>query len=108
MPTLQASFLSVAGRSSTGATLQACDLSGATRLAALTTSGSSALVQATGGGNWTAPRAGVVMLTTDAAVNVNAGTGTPVASATAGVYLAAGLPYFFTVDKNDRLAAITA
>ena len=65
MATLRASFMTVAGRSSTGATLQACDLSGATRLADLTTSGTSGLVQATGGGNWSAPKAGVVMLTAD-------------------------------------------
>jgi hypothetical protein len=108
MATLRATFMTVESRALTGATLQAADLSGATRLADLTTSGASQVMQAVGGGDFVAPAGGIVVFDVSAdAVNVAAGAA-PVAAATAGVYLRAGLSYAFTIDTGDKIAAINA
>jgi hypothetical protein len=91
-----------------GDMLQACRLSSAVRIADLTTSGTSQLLQATGGGNWSAPGNGMVSFVCDGAVNVIAGTGTPTAVATAGTYVGANERVFFTVRTGEKIAAINA
>ncbi len=107
MATLRATFMTIEARAPTGATLPVCDLSGGVRLADLTTSGSSLILQAIGGGDFVAPSAGVVLLSADGAVNV-AAAAAPVASSSTGAYLFASTPYTFTVKRSDKIAAINA
>jgi hypothetical protein len=107
MATLKASFHTLAARAPTGSTIQAVGLSGAVRLANLTTSGSSQILQAVGGGDFVTPSAGVLLLTADGDLNVVAGSA-PVAAATAGAFLTTAFPYTFTVDAGVKIAAIDA
>lgn len=106
MATLKASFAQVSVRSLTGGTMPIPLLSSAVRLNALTTSGTSQIVQL-GGSDWAAPRDGFVLLVCDGDIDVAAGTA-PVASATAGVTVRSGVAREFGVLAGEKLAVINA
>lgn len=103
MATFKATFGKVSARADTGATVQIIDLATAVRLANLTTSGSSQIVQDIGGGDWTAPEDGFVVMHCDGAVDVAAGT-SPTAAATAGAPVLANVPAAYAVSGGDKIA----
>lgn len=111
MATFTASWVQIMPRAGTvvssGQMMPLADLSSAVRLTNLTTSGTSGIVQS-GGGDWTVPTGGgVLMIACTGNVIVTAGLA-PTASATTGVYVPAGAQFAFTVAPGHKVAVIDA
>lgn len=109
MATFKATFCVVNKSSRTavsGETMPVPELSSATRLTDLTTSGSSQNVQESGA-DFEAPSAGFVRLFSDGAVNIAAGA-SPTASATAGMAVPANTVYDIALREGEKLAVINA
>ncbi|MEM6847595.1 MAG: hypothetical protein AAF580_05890 [Pseudomonadota bacterium] len=107
MPTVRAFFGQCDGLTETGASVAVFRLGSVERLANLSTSTTSAVLQAVGGGDWAAPRDGFVQIVTDGDVAAVSGSA-PTATATAGALITSGHPTHFTVLAGERIAVIDA
>lgn len=107
MATFRSSFGDVSARATTGATMPVLDLASLVPLADLSTSGTSGIVQASGGGDWVAPRDGFVRVISDGAVKVASGS-TPTAGSTSGAYVPANVAESFSVLAGHKVAVIDA
>ena len=82
------------------------DLTTADRLTDFTSSGTSGLIQS-GGSDFEAPSRGFLLIHSDGDVNI-AAADAPTASATAGIFLQAGLTLTLPVMKGDKIAVVDA
>ena len=105
MATVRVFFGQCDGLTETGASVAVFRLGSVERLANLSSSGTSAVLQAVGGGDWTAPQDGFVQIVTDGDVSAVSGDA-PTATATTGALITSGNPEHFNVLAGEKIAVI--